>query len=203
MDALMAGDFTRADDPLLLFQTWLDEARRTEINDPEAMALATADADGLPDVRMVLMKGFDARGVVFYTNGQSAKGREIAATGKAAALFHWKSLRRQIRIRGAVSGVTEAEADAYFATRHPQSQVGAWASQQSRPLAERKTLEDEAARLGAKFAGGPVPRPPHWTGFRIALWAIEFWADGAYRLHDRVLFTPAAEGGWSRQRLHP
>ncbi len=203
MDALTLGDFTRAEEPLALFEAWLSEARQTEPNDPEAMALATADADGLPDVRMVLMKGFDARGVVFYTNSRSAKGREIAATGKAAALFHWKSLRRQIRIRGTVSGVTAEEADDYFATRHPQSQVGAWASQQSQPLADRKTLENETARLQAKFAGAPVPRPPHWTGFRIALGSIEFWADGAYRLHDRVLFTPKPEGGWERQRLYP
>lgn len=202
MDALTRGDFTQAADPLDLFSVWLDEARRTEINDPEAMALATVDSDGLPDVRMVLMKGFDAGGIVFYTNRESAKGRELAATPKAAALFHWKSLRRQVRIRGPVSGVSDGEADAYFATRHRSSQIGAWASAQSRPLSDRATLEAAADRYSVQFGTDPVPRPPYWTGFRIALAQMEFWSDGAYRLHDRVLFTRAGEQ-WNRQRLNP
>ena len=202
MDALTAGDFTQATNPLLLFQNWTADARSKEINDPEAMALATVDENGLPDVRMVLMKGFDARGIVFYTNAESAKGREIAATPKAAALFHWKSLRRQIRLRGAVSQVTDAEADAYFASRHRQSRIGAWASQQSRPLDSRSKMEAAAASFDKKFPGDDVPRPSYWRGFRIAPESFEFWSDGAHRLHDRILFTRDGEG-WARQRLYP
>ncbi len=202
MDPLTAGDFTQATDPLVLFQNWTAEARAKELNDPEAMALATVDENGLPDVRMVLMKGFDARGVVFYTNAESAKGREIAATPKAAVLFHWKSLRRQIRIRGAVSVVTDAEADAYFNSRHRQSRIGAWASQQSRPLDSRKTMEDAAASFDQKFPGEDVPRPAYWKGFRIALESFEFWSDGAFRLHDRITYTRDGDR-WARQRLYP
>ena len=202
MDALTAGDFTQAADPLILFQNWAAEARASEVNDPEAMALATVDDTGLPDVRMVLMKGFDARGVVFYTNAESAKGREITATPKAAALFHWKSLRRQIRLRGPVSVASDAEADAYFNSRHRQSRIGAWASQQSRPLDSRKTMEDAAAAFDQKFPGDDVPRPPYWRGFRITPVSFEFWADGAHRLHNRITFTRDGDG-WSKQRLYP
>ena len=202
MDPLTANDFTQASDPLALFQNWATEARESEVNDPEAMALATVDESGLPDVRMVLMKGFDARGVVFYTNAESAKGREIAAVAKAAALFHWKSLRRQIRVRGTVAPVTDAEADSYFNSRHRQSRIGAWASQQSRPLDSRETMKNAAASFDAKFAGNDVPRPPYWKGFRIAPTTFEFWADGAFRLHDRITFTRDGDG-WTKQRLYP
>lgn len=202
MDALTGGDFTTVDDPLALFEAWTRDARASEINDPEAMALATVDGTGLPDVRMVLMKGFDARGIVFYTNAESAKGRELAAVPKAAALFHWKSLRRQIRVRGPVSPVSDAEADAYFASRHRASRIGAWASAQSRPLDGRATLEAAAAEYDAKFPGNDVPRPPYWKGFRIAPVSFEFWSDGAFRLHDRILFTKAREG-WTKGRLYP
>lgn len=202
MDPLTSGDFTAADDPHALLAAWAAEARASEINDPEAMALATVDEDGLPDVRMVLLKGFDERGLVFYTNAESAKGRELAATPKAAALFHWKSLRRQIRVRGPVSLVSDAEADAYFASRARASRIGAWASAQSRALDSRATLEQAAARYEAKFPGGDVPRPPYWKGFRIAPVSFEFWKDGAHRLHDRIVFT-RTDGGWTKQRLYP
>lgn len=201
MDALTTGDFTQADDPHVLFQAWTAEARASEINDAEAMALATVDPDGLPDVRMVLLKGFDERGVVFYTNADSTKGRELAATPKAAVLFHWKSLRRQIRVRGAVSPVSDAEADAYYASRPRASRIGAWASAQSRPLDSRATLEKAAADYDAKFSE-PVPRPPYWKGFRITPVSFEFWKDGAHRLHDRIVFT-RTDAGWSKQRLYP
>jgi pyridoxamine 5'-phosphate oxidase len=220
----MTGDFTLADDPFALFEAWLEEARGSEINDPTAMALATVDAQGLPDVRMVLLKGIDRRGFVFYTNFESAKAREIQGVMKAAALFHWKSLRRQVRVRGPVEVVTAAEADAYFESRPRQSRIGAWASQQSRPLESRATLEDAVAAVDALYPGEAIPRPPHWSGFRIKPLAIEFWRDGAYRLHDRVVFTragveaPASEETssqgtssqgtsskpiWSKQRLYP
>lgn len=198
----MSGDFTFSEDPLALFAAWTLDARAKEINDPEAMALATVDETGLPDVRMVLMKGFDARGVVFYTNADSAKGRELAATPRAAILFHWKRLRRQIRIRGPVTPATDAEADAYFASRHRASRIGAWASDQSRPLESRAALEARTATFDAKFPGEDVPRPPHWRGFRLTPTSFEFWADGAHRLHDRVLFTRDGDD-WTRQRLFP
>jgi pyridoxamine 5'-phosphate oxidase len=185
-----------------LFQSWIADARGSEINDPEAMALATVDADGLPDVRMVLMKGFDPRGIVFYTNSHSAKGSELAAMPKAAVLFHWKSLRRQIRIRGPVSNVSAAEADAYFASRARASRIGAWASDQSKPLDSRATLEKAAAVYDAKYPGDDVPRPPHWTGYRITPVSFEFWQDGAHRLHDRIVFTRSGNG-WDKQRLYP
>ncbi len=202
MDALTSGDFTKAKDPHALFQAWVADARASEINDPEAMALATVDASGLPDVRMVLLKGFDERGVVFYTNADSTKGLELAATPKAAVLFHWKSLRRQIRVRGSVSPVSDAEADAYFASRPRASRIGAWASAQSRPLDSRATLEKAAEDYGAEFPGPDVPRPPYWKGFRIAPVSFEFWKDGAHRLHDRVVFTRSGDG-WTKQRLYP
>jgi pyridoxamine 5'-phosphate oxidase len=204
LSALTSGDFTQASDPFALFGAWLEEAAKTEPNDPNAMALATVDAEGLPNLRMVLLKGHDEAGFVFYTNTQSQKGTELLAHPKAAVLFHWKSLRRQIRIRGPVSLVTDAEADAYFASRPRESRIGAWASQQSRPLESRFALEKAVATYAAKFAIGEVPRPPHWTGFRIDPVYIEFWKDGAFRLHDRVVFRRAARGApRSRARLYP
>lgn len=204
MNVLKSRDFTQADEPFGLFEEWQDAARQGEINDPTAMALATVDPDGLPDVRMVLLKGIDHRGFVFYTNFESAKGRELHATMKAAALFHWKSLRRQVRIRGPVEVVSDAEADAYYGSRPRQSRIGAWASPQSRPIESRATLEDAFATFDAKFPGDEVPRPPQWSGFRIKPLAIEFWSDGAHRLHDRILFSRSAVGEpWSKARLAP
>ncbi len=197
-------DFTEAEDPFALFSAWLAEAEKTEPNDPNAMALATADADGLPDVRMVLLKGFDPSGFVFYSNSESAKGRELGTNMKAAAVFHWKSLRRQVRLRGPVEKVSDSEADAYFSSRALQSRIGAWASQQSRPLESRFALETAAAKYAAKFALAPIPRPPYWNGYRIQPLSIEFWSDGAFRLHDRIAFTRAAlTGAWQKQRLYP
>ena len=190
------------DEPLALFATWLAEAEASEVNDPNAMALATVDVDGLPDLRMVLLKGYDERGFVFYTNFESAKGRELLAQPKAAMLMHWKSLRRQVRVRGPVSVVSEAEADAYFASRPLNSRIGAWASAQSRPLESRFALEKAVASYAAKFAIGAVPRPPHWSGFRIAPMQVEFWRDGAFRLHDRLRFDRDG-AGWTRTRLYP
>ncbi|TDR94312.1 pyridoxamine 5'-phosphate oxidase [Enterovirga rhinocerotis] len=198
----LTGDFTEASEPFRLFETWLAEASRSEPNDANAMALATVDADGLPDVRMVLLKGADPSGFVFYTNLESAKGVELAGQPKAAAVFHWKSLRRQVRIRGPVSRVSDAEADAYFASRPRDSRIGAWASQQSRPLESRFALEKAVAVKAARYAVGEVPRPPYWSGFRIAPVAIEFWQDKPFRLHDRVRFTKAADG-WTTARLYP
>lgn len=204
MDVLKSRDFTLADDPFVLFEEWQEAARQNEVNDPTAMALSTVDASGLPDVRMVLLKGMDRRGFVFYTNFESAKGREILASMKAAALFHWKSLRRQIRVRGPVEVVSDAEADAYYASRPRGSRLGAWASQQSRPIADRAALEAAVAARDAEFPGEAIPRPPHWSGFRIKPLAIEFWADGPFRLHDRVLFSRAGlEEDWSKARLSP
>ena len=203
MDALKTRDFTLADDPFALFGEWQAAAVESEVNDPTAMAVCTADADGLPDVRMVLLKAWDERGFVFYTNYESAKGRAILASRKAAALFHWKSLRRQVRIRGPVEIVSEAEADAYFQSRARGSQIGAWASQQSRRLETRAELERAVAEVEARYPDA-VPRPPHWSGFRIIPTQIEFWADGTFRLHDRVRFTREAPASpWSRVRLHP
>jgi len=191
------------DDPHLLFDAWLDEARGTEPNDPEAVALATATADGRPSVRMVLLKGHDARGFVFYTNGQSRKGDELAANGRAALLFHWKSLRRQVRVEGAVSPVSDAESDAYWATRGRDSRLGAVASDQSRPLDRRETFEArvEAARLA--HDGGDVPRPAHWGGWRVMPERIEFWQDRAHRLHERRLFVAQPGGSWTEGMLFP
>jgi pyridoxamine 5'-phosphate oxidase len=193
-----------ADDPLALFAAWMADAVAREPDDPEAMALATVDPAGLPNVRMVLLKGFDGRGFVFYTNYQSTKGRELLGSGKAALCLHWKSLRRQVRLRGAVGPVEAAEADAYFATRARASRIGAWASQQSRPLASRFALEKAVAKHTAKFALGEVPRPPHWSGFRLVPVEIEFWRDGLFRLHERLVFRRADPAGpWQRQRLYP
>jgi len=200
---LTTGDFTEADDPVALFHDWLEDAAQSEPNDPSATALATVDADGLPDVRMVLLKSFDARGFVFYTNFESAKGREILATGKAAMCFHWKSRRRQVRVRGRTEEVTQAEADAYYASRPHGSRIGAWASAQSRPLESRAVLEEKVRGLELKYPGD-VPRPPHWSGFRIVPSQIEFWQDGQFRLHDRIAFTrEGANGTWSKTRLYP
>jgi len=199
------SDFTAATNPFALFAEWLLEAEASEPNDPNGMALATVDPDGLPDVRMVLMKDFDERGIVFYTNYGSAKGRELLANPKAAVLFHWKSLRRQIRVRGPVEPVTGEEADAYFATRPRHSRLGAWASKQSQPLESRFALEKAVATVAAKYPLGDIPRPSHWSGFRLAPVQIEFWKDGAFRLHDRVVFRRdvPGEGDWSRERLYP
>jgi pyridoxamine 5'-phosphate oxidase len=200
----MTGDFTEATEPFALFQNWLSEAEKSEPNDPNAMALSTVDGDGLPNVRMVLLKGADPRGFVFYTNTESQKGRELTGQGKAAAVFHWKSLRRQVRVRGPVEQVSDAEADAYFQSRARDSRIGAWASQQSRPLESRFALEKAVAYYAAKHAIGEVPRPPHWTGFRIRPVYLEFWRDGAFRLHDRIVFRrDEPDGDWSRQRLYP
>jgi len=189
-------------DPILLFSAWLEAAKASEINDPTAMALATVDPSGLPDVRMVLLKGHDARGFVFYTNFESAKGRELRATPKAALLFHWKSLRRQVRVRGPVTEVSSEDADAYFTSRPRDSRIGAWASDQSRPLENRAALEQRVADFALKFGVGDVPRPPHWSGFRVTPTEIEFWKDGAFRLHDRVLYR-RAEHNWETTRLYP
>ncbi len=202
MNQLTSGDFTEADEPWALFKSWLEDAARSEPNDPNAMALATVDPDGLPNVRMVLLKGFDPSGFVFYTNTESAKGRELLATGKAALVLHWKSLRRQVRARGTVSLVSDAEADAYFKTRPRDSRIGAWASQQSRPLESRFAFEKAIATTAARYALGEVPRPPYWTGFRIAPVSIEFWHDRPFRLHDRISFTREGEG-WRKTRLYP
>jgi pyridoxamine 5'-phosphate oxidase len=190
------------DDPLALFDAWLGEALKGEPNDANAMALATVDADGLPDVRMVLLKAADARGFVFYSHVESAKGRELAANPQAALLFHWKSLRRQVRVRGAVTMVSDAEADAYWATRARPAQLGAWASEQSRPLPDRLAFEKRIAEAGLKFGLGKVPRPPHWTGFRVAPHTIEFWRDRTFRLHERLVFVRAGDG-WTTHRLYP
>jgi pyridoxamine 5'-phosphate oxidase len=195
------------DDPLDLFNTWLAEAIASEPNDANAMSLATVDPDGLPDVRMVLLKDADARGFVFYSNVESAKGRELDGNPKAALLFHWKSLRRQVRVRGPVSRVSDAEADAYWATRARPAQLGAWASAQSRDLPDRLALEKRIAEVGLKFGLGKVPRPPHWTGFRVTPQSIEFWRNRPFRLHERLVFErPRGAGagdGWTTRRLYP
>ncbi len=191
-------------DPFALFDDWMRAAEKSEPNDPNGMALATVDADGMPDVRMVLLKGFDEGGFVFYTNTMSAKGTALAAHPKAALLFHWKSLRRQVRVRGTVEPVTPAEADAYFATRPRGSQIGAWASDQSRAMPDRLALQRRVAEYGLKFGVGKVPRPPHWSGYRIVPLSIEFWRDRPFRLHERLTFTRERPGeAWSVARLYP
>ncbi len=189
-------------DPFALFNEWLREAVAKEPNDANAMSLATVDAAGLPDVRMVLLKDADDRGFVFYSNVGSAKGRELTANPRAALLFHWKSLRRQVRIRGDVTTVTAEEADAYWATRARPAQLGAWASEQSRPLPDRLAFEKKIAEFGLKFGLGKAPRPPHWSGWRIVPQSIEFWRDRPFRLHERLQFVRAADG-WTTERLYP
>lgn len=202
--AAPGDDFSAADEPLALFASWMEEARISEQSDADAMSLATVDADGLPNVRMVLLKGADARGFVFYTNLASAKGRELAASPRAALLFHWKSLSRQVRMRGPVERVADAEADAYFATRPKLSQIGAWTSRQSAPLASRLAFEQALACAAKHYAEGPVPRPPFWSGFRLLPLSIEFWQDRPFRLHDRIVYQRPAHGGvWSKTRLYP
>jgi pyridoxamine 5'-phosphate oxidase len=201
---LTGGDFAEADEPLQLFAAWFAEAKRAEPVNPDAMALATIDPDGLPNARMVLLKGFDERGFVFYTNLDSVKGHELAAAPKAALTFYWKSLQRQVRVRGSVEPVSAAEADAYFATRSRMAQIGAWASKQSSALESRMTFEQAVARYTAKFAVGPVPRPPHWSGYRVKPQAIEFWQERPFRLHDRIAFTRSSlTAPWRKTRLYP
>ena len=189
-------------EPFDLFQTWFKEAEAKELNDPSAMALATVGPDGMPSLRMVLLKEADHRGFVFYTNHQSRKGEHLLADPKAALCFHWKSLRRSVRIEGEAEPTSAQEADAYFATRHRSSQIGAWASDQSRPLESRFALETRAAQFAAKFGIGKVPRPPHWSGFRVKPRRIEFWEDRPFRLHDRLVYLREKEG-WATMRLYP
>ena len=191
------------DAPLKLFQSWLAEAHELEPNDPTAMTVATADADGAPSARMVLLKDADARGFVFYTNTDSQKGGELDANPRAALVFHWKTLRRQIRVNGAVERVSDAEADAYFASRARGSQIGAWASDQSQLLGGRFELEKRVAKFAAKFGIGTVPRPPFWTGYRVVPARFEFWQDKPFRLHERIIYTRADDGGWSTGRIFP
>jgi len=201
---LRSGDFAEADDPLRLFAAWFEDAKNAEPSDPEAMALATVDADGLPNVRMVLLKGFDERGFVFYSSESSRKGGELAANPRASLAFHWKSLRRQVRLRGAVTSVSATEADAYFASRPRSSQIGAWASRQSSPLESRYAFEKAIALKAAQFAVGPVPRPPFWIGYRLMPIVIEFWHERPFRLHDRIEFRRADVGAaWTKTRLYP
>jgi len=201
---LTSGDFTAADEPFRLFAAWLKEATTSEPRDPTAMTLASVDANGLPNARMVLLKGADERGFVFYTNVDSRKGRELDAHPKAALVFYWKSLNRQVRVRGTVERVTTVDADAYFASRPKQAQIGAWASKQSSPLESRLAFEKAVALYAAKYAIGEVPRPPNWSGYRIMPTAIEFWQDRPFRLHDRIEFVRETAGGpWNKTRLYP
>jgi len=189
-------------DPIELFAKWLAEAVKAEPNDANAMTLATVDDEGMPDARMVLLKGVDAAGFTFFTNFESAKGRELLKHPKAALVFHWKSLRRQVRVRGDVAPVTEAEADAYFASRARSSQLGAWASDQSRELPDRLAFERRLAEMGLKFGLGAVSRPPHWSGFRLTPRSLEFWRDRPFRLHERLAFG-RVDAGWTVRRLYP
>lgn len=206
MSETLFPDLARADvvPPMTLFTTWLGEATEHEINDPNAMAIATSGADGLPNVRMVLLKGYDKDGFVFYTNTGSQKGRELSQNMQAAGVLHWKSLRRQVRFRGPVSFVSDAEADAYFASRPRDSRIGAWASRQSAPLESRFALEKAVAREVARFGLSTVPRPPHWTGYRIRPSQMEFWSDRPFRLHDRLIYHRAADGvNWTTMSYYP
>lgn len=196
-----AGEFL-ATSPFAQFRAWMAEAEKSEPNDPNAMSVATTTADGRPSVRIVLLKGVDDRGFVFYTNKESRKGDELARSPNAALLFHWKSLHRQIRIEGTVENVTDAEADAYYATRQRISRLGAWASQQSRPLADRSVLEERLAEMERRFPD-EIPRPGYWSGYRILPDSFEFWQDMPYRLHDRTVYRPSAEGKWTQAKLYP
>jgi pyridoxamine 5'-phosphate oxidase len=201
---LTGGDFTQADEPVRLFAAWFAEAKRAEPVNPDAMTLATVDASGQPNARMVLLKGFDARGFVFYTNVDSSKGHELAAAPKAALTFYWKTLQRQVRARGTVAPVSKEEADAYFATRSRMAQIGAWASKQSSALESRMAFEKAIALSTAKFAIGTVPRPPFWSGYRVMPTEIEFWQERPFRLHDRIVFTRAdLNAPWTKTRLYP
>jgi len=201
---LTSSDFTQENEPLGLFQNWYAEAEKSEPNDPSAMSIATVDETGLPDVRLVLMKEYDAKGLVFYTNSLSAKGRQLATNMKAAANFHWKSLRRQVRLRGPVEIVPDEMSDAYFASRARDARIGAWASQQSQPLESRFAFEKAIAAQALRFNISEVPRPPHWFGYRIMPLEIEFWHDRPYRLHDRIVFRrDTLENGWTKTRLYP
>lgn len=202
--ALTGGDFTDADEPFRLFTTWFAEAKRAEPVNPEAMTLATVDDDGLPNARMVLLKGFDERGFVFYTNYDSVKGHELTAAPKAALTFYWKSLQRQVRARGGVEKVSQDEADAYFASRSRMAQIGAWASKQSSALESRMAFEKAIALYTAKYAIGTVPRPPNWSGYRVMPQEIEFWQERLFRLHDRIAFTRSTPTApWRKTRLYP
>ena len=202
-------DFTAAREPFALFASWFADATAKEINDPNAMALATVDASGLPNVRMVLLNGLDEaggpdRGFVFFSNIRSAKGRELLASHTAAVVFHWKSLRRQVRARGTITTVPDAEADAYFDARPRGSRIGAWASEQSQPLASRAALEEAVASFERKFGDGPIPRPARWTGFRLTPVEVEFWHDRPFRLHDRIVMRRSgSDAAWDVTRLYP
>jgi pyridoxamine 5'-phosphate oxidase len=201
---LTGGDFTEAEEPFRLFAAWFAEAKQAEPVNPDAMAIATIDEAGLPNVRMVLLKGFDERGFVFYTNLGSVKAHELDGAPKAALTFYWKTLQRQVRVRGNVEPVSAEEADAYFASRSRMAQIGAWASKQSSPLESRMAFEKAIARYAAKFAIGTVPRPPFWSGYRVMPQEIEFWQERLYRLHDRIAFTRAdPTAPWSKTRLYP
>lgn len=201
---LIFGDFTEENEPFNLFGSWLKDAEASEVNDPNAVSLATVDGDGLPNVRMVLLKGYDSRGFVFYTNFESQKGQEILGHKKAAMCFHWKSLRRQVRLRGDVEIVTDEEADLYYQQRPRGSRIGAWASKQSRPLEGRFALEKAVAEYTARYAVGEIPRPPYWSGFRIKPVSIEFWHDRKFRLHDRMEFRRTSEDApWTKVRMYP
>ena len=197
-------DFASADNPFALFARWFEQAKQAESPYPEAMCLATVDEHGMPDSRMVLLKGFDERGFVFYTNMESAKGRQISATGKAALTFWWRNLKRQVRIRGLTEQVSDEEADAYFDSRPRGSRIGAWASRQSREMESPHALERRVAQYAAKYAVGKVPRPPYWTGVRVVPLQMEFWHERPFRLHERIVFTrDAADAEWRKARLYP
>lgn len=198
------GGITPRDNPMALFAAWLDEAGKSEVNDPNAMSVASVDGEGRPNVRMVLLKEANAQGFVFYTNFESAKGREFLGQPNAALCFHWKSIRKQVRVRGPIAPVSDAEADAYFATRPKDSQIGAWASAQSRPMEGRFALEREIARYAAKYALSKVPRPACWSGFRVTPLEIEFWRDRPFRLHDRLVYKRSSSvEAWRTERLFP
>lgn len=191
------------EDPYVLFETWFEEAKRSEPTYPDAMTVTTVAEDGMPSARILLLKGLDRRGFVFYTNTRSRKGRQLAGNPRCALCFFWKTLDRQVRVEGTVAPVSEAEADAYFATRPRGSQIGAWASDQSEPLESRTLLEGRITDLEKRFGDAPVPRPAHWSGYRVSPTRIEFWREGRYRLHDRIVYTPDGTSGWTAEQLFP